>query len=103
MKAKLLGAANQELHREQIGAISVVFGPASSTFKVGEMTIRVGLAEPAANILQSLQFPERNVLERLLHTFDNQIAATRESLRSLDDVFVRADGVVGMLVRSSSE
>jgi hypothetical protein len=102
VKAKLLGAANQELHREQIGATSVVFGPAS-TFKVGEMTIRVGLAEPAANILQSLQFPERNVLERLLHTFDSQIAATRESLRSLDDVFVRADGVVGMLVKRSSE
>ena len=67
------------------------------------MTIRLGLAEPAANILQSLQFPERNVLERLLHTFDSQIAATRESLRSVDDVFLRADGVVRMVVRRSSE
>jgi hypothetical protein len=101
--ARLLDTAGGELHREQIGNASVVFGPASSTFKVGEMTIRIGLAEPAMKLLHSLQYPEADVLERLLHTFDSQIGATRESLRSFEDVFVPADGVIGMLVRHPSE
>lgn len=103
VKARLLGTANQELHREQIGEASVYFGPPSSTFKVGEMAIRIGLAEPALKLLQSLQQPETGGIERLLHSFENQIGVTAESLRSLENVFVRRDGVIGMSVNRSSE
>jgi hypothetical protein len=91
------------LHREQIGGAWVYFGPPSSRFKVGEMAIRVGLAEPAVKLLQSLQQPEPGVIERLLHSFEDQIGATAESLRSFENVIVRGDGVIGMSVNRSSE
>lgn len=90
VKVRLKGTASQELRREQIGATSVYFGPESPTFKVGKMTIRVGLAEPAIKLLHLLQYPEAGVLDNLLHTFGSQIAATAESLSSAEGVFVRA-------------
>lgn len=98
MKARLERMAIQELHREQIGGESVYFAPASSTFRVGEMTIRVGLVEPAMKLLRLLQYPEAGGLDNLLHTFSSQIAATTELVRSMEGVFVRADGIIGMRI-----
>jgi hypothetical protein len=100
--ARLLGTARQELRREQVGEVWVYFGPRESRFKVGEMTIRIGLSEPAVKLVQGLQQPQQRDDEGLIQLFDREIAATRRLLGSEENFFLRNDGVIGVWVNRES-
>jgi hypothetical protein len=95
---RLLGTASQELRREHIGQAAVYFGHRQSGFRVGETTVRVGLSEVALKLIQSLQQPQQLADERLLQSFEREIASTGRLLRPYENIFLRNDGVIGTSV-----
>ena len=92
---RLLDRASREIHFEQLGNTKVCFGPRKPSFKVGEITIRVGLSEPAMTLVQALQQPQQSGNEQLLRLFESEVAQTIEQLRGEQNIFVRKDGVIG--------
>lgn len=92
---RLLDRASQEIHREHLGNTEVCFGTSTPRFKVGEIAIRVGLSEPAMNLVQALQQPQKRGNRQLLRLFEREVAQTVEQLRGEQHVFVRKDGVIG--------
>jgi hypothetical protein len=95
---RLLGTAPQEARREQIGDMTIYFGPRASTFRVGYTAIRIGLTEPAMKLVSSLQQPQQFTDERMLHRFESGNAEVRRHFASDENVFVRNDGVIGISV-----
>jgi len=96
LDAKLSGSASQELRREQIGNTSIYFGALESRFKVGETVIRVGLSEPAMELLQALQDPMHRTGQGLSQSFEGDTASIRRLLVSYENIFLRNDGIIGV-------
>ena len=92
----LLGTTPQEARREQVGDMTIYFGPRASTFRVGDTAIRIGLTEPAMKLVSSLQQPQQFMDERMLHRFESEIAEAGRHFIADDNVFVRNDGVIGI-------
>ena len=95
---RLLGQARLELQAEQLGQTSIYTSGRRSLYRVAENTIRIGLSQPATNLIRALQSRDQRNNADVVKHFERDIVSTERLVNLSNRVFVRNDGVIGELL-----